>query len=250
MDAARGNHVKAISRRPAFRRRARGTAILACVLTGLLALPADAQEFPEPTPSPTSSTSPTPSPSPAPVPSPQAVQEPSAGPDRTPDRKRRKRPRRQRRQRRHVRRGPAPLRAKAGCQPFSHTQTYSTWGPALAYDEPVTIVYEASHCTKPAGSAVDVSMQGTATVYPGILAQGTPIESRPFTVTGLWDRPGNLAGWPPSWWSCEVKLARYTWDIAGVYTFEVTARWGVWSLDVTSMGTAARTVHWTHNACA
>jgi hypothetical protein len=250
MDADRGTHPDP-SRRPALRRRVRGATLLACVLTGLVALPASAQEFPEPTTTPTSSPFPTTSPSPAPAPPPQTVQEPaSVAPDRSPDRKRRKKPRRQRRQRRHVRRGPAPLRAKAGCQPFSHTQTYITWGPALAYDEPVTVVYEASHCTKPAGTTVELSMKGTAQVYQGILAQGTPIDSRPFTVSGMWDRPENLTGWPPSWWSCGVKLARYTWDIAGVYTFTVTARWGVWSLEVTSLGTAARTVHWTHNACS
>lgn len=237
--------------RPQAFRRARGAAVLACILTGLLALPAGAQDVPEPTPAPTSSPSPDSSPSPAPAqPSPTAQEPTSEGPDRTPERKKRKKPRRQRKQRRHARREPAPLRAKAGCQPFSHTQTYITWGPALAYEEPVTVVYQASQCTKPAGTTVELSMQGTAKVYQGILAQGNPIDSRPFTVTGLWDRPENPTGWPPSWWTCGVKLARYTWDIAGVYTFAVTARWGVWSLEVTSKGTAARTVHWTHNACS
>ncbi|MGH2737595.1 MAG: hypothetical protein ACRDHH_02175 [Actinomycetota bacterium] len=136
------------------------------------------------------------------------------------------------------------------CQPFSHTQTYISWGPALAYEEPVTVVYEASHCTKPVGTAVEISMQGTAKVYQGALVEGTPIDSRPFTVTGMWDRPEDPSGWPPTWWTCEVKQARYNWDIAGVYTVAVSARWGVWSLEVTSLSTAPRTFRWTYNACS
>lgn len=125
-----------------------------------------------------------------------------------------------------------------------------TWGPALTYGEPVTVVYEASHCTKPVGTTVELSMQGTAKAYQGILVEGSPIDSRPFTVTGMWDRPTNPSGWPPTWWGCGVKHARYSWSIAGVYTFAVSARWGVWSLEVTSQGTAPRTVRWTHNACS
>ncbi len=124
------------------------------------------------------------------------------------------------------------------------------WGPALAYEDPVTVVYEASHCTKPVGTTVEISMQGTAKVYQGSVVEGTPIDSRPFTVTGMWDRPEDPSGWPPKWWTCEVKQARYNWDIAGVYTFAVSARWGVWSLEVTSLGTAARTFRWTYNACS
>lgn len=214
--------------------------MLACLLTGLLALPAGAQETPSPTPSPSPTT-----PAPSPTPSPQTVQ-PDSGPDRTPQRKKRRHTRKKSR----TAVWKATPRAKAGCRPFSHTQTYMTWGPALAYDEPVTVVYEASHCSKPAGRSVELSMQGTATVYRGNLVEGTPIQTRPFTVTGMWDRPDDPSGWPPTWWACEVKQARYTWEIAGVYTFDVGARWGVWNLEVTSLGTTARTVRWTHNACS
>lgn len=223
---------------------------VAVALAALLALPAGAQEAPEPTPTPSPTPSPTapPSPappSPAPSPSGQTI-EPSSSPERAPKRVKRRRPRRQRRRATWK---AGPVRAKQGCQPFSHTQTYVTWGPALAYQEPVTVVYGASQCTKPSGSAVELSMQGTAKVYRGTVAQGTPIDTRPFTVIGLWDRPENPSGWPPTWWSCDVKLARYSWEIGGVYTFAVSARWGVWSLEVTSGGPAARTVRWTHNAC-
>jgi hypothetical protein len=114
----------------------------------------------------------------------------------------------------------------------------------------VTVAYDASQCTKPSGTAVELSMQGTARVYRGTVAEGTAIDTRPFTVVGLWDRPEDPSGWPLTWWSCGVKLARYTWDIVGVYRFAVSARWGVWTLEVTSQGAAPRTVRWTHNACS
>jgi hypothetical protein len=224
----------------------RGSVLLAVGLTVLLALPADAQEVPEPTPSQSPSPSASASPSPAPSPTGTTIQPSSrVRPDRTPKKLRRHRQRRQR----WAGWTAGPLKAKQGCRPFAHTQTYITWGPALAYGEPVTVVYDASHCTKSSGTAVEVSMQGTARVYQGVLVQGSPIDTRPFTVTGLWERPKVAAGWPLDWWSCDVKHARYSWEIGGVYTFAVTARWGVWSLDVTSKGAASRTVRWTYNAC-
>ncbi|MGH2678759.1 MAG: hypothetical protein ACRDHB_10430 [Actinomycetota bacterium] len=146
-----------------------------------------------------------------------------------------------------------PQRAKRQCAPFSHTQTYLTWGPALAYDEPVTVVYSAKRCTKPTGTMVEVTTQGSATVYQGILAQGEPIDMRPFRLTGRWDHPSNKAGWPLSWWGCGVKYARYLWEIPGVYSFDVGARWGLWSLTVSTQPVKplaeARTVHWSYNAC-
>jgi hypothetical protein len=139
------------------------------------------------------------------------------------------------------------------CAPFSHTQTYLTWGPALAYDEPVTVVYSAKRCTKPTGTMVEVTAQGSATVYQGTLAQGEPIDQRPFLLTGSWDHPSNKAGWPLSWWGCGVKRAQYLWEIPGVYSFDVGARWGLWSLTVSTQPVVplaeARTVHWSYNAC-
>ena len=220
-------------------------ALLAAVLTVLLALPAGAQEAPQPTPSPSPSPSPTPSPTPS-LASGEAVR--TTATPRT-DTRRRRKLRRQRKLSRRARWTAESLRGRQRCGPFGHTQTYSTWGPALAYDESVTVVYEASHCTKPSGTAVELTIQGTAKVYRGALAQGTPIDTRPFTAAGLWDRPENPSGWPPPWWSCKVKLARYTWVIADVYTFAVSARWGVWSLEVTSRGVTDDTFRWTHNAC-
>jgi hypothetical protein len=139
------------------------------------------------------------------------------------------------------------------CAPFGHTQTYLTWGPALAYDEPVTVVYSAERCTQRQGTGVNVTTQGSATVYQGILAEGEPIDQRPFVLTGSWDRPSNEAGWPLAWWRCGVKYARYVWEIPGVYRFDVGARWGLWSLTVSTQPVEplaeARTVHWSYNAC-
>jgi hypothetical protein len=139
------------------------------------------------------------------------------------------------------------------CAPFGHTQTYLSWGPALAYHEPVTVVYSAERCTQRQGTLVNVTTLGSATVYQGILAKGEPIDQRPFRLTGSWDRPSNEAGWPLAWWGCGVKQARYVWEIPGVYRFDVGARWGLWSLTVSTQPVdplaEARTVHWSYNAC-
>ena len=218
----------------------------------LLASPAVAQESPMPPPDP----SPTSSPSSAPAPLP--TQEAAAQPDRSalelrnrPKSSRRERRRPQRRDRRRANR--ESQRAKRQCAPFGHTQTYLTWGPALAYDEPVTVVYSAERCTKRQGTLVNVTTQGSAIVYQGILAKGQPIDQRPFRLTGSWDHPSNEAGWPLSWWGCGVKHARYLWEIPGVYRFDVGARWGLWSLTVSTQPVEplaeARTVHWSYNAC-
>ncbi len=257
-----GNHIRSISSatiraggdRPPHRRNIlRGTALLAVLLSGLLALdaPAGAQDVPDPTPTPTPSPSPTPDAAPAPLPPPPPTAAP--GPSREdprPERHRQKGHRRQKGRRNQDRRKGRPVRIKPGCAPFSFTQTYITWGPGLAYDEPVTVVYEASRCVKQAGTAVELSVQGTATVYQGILVEGAPIDSRPFSVTGIWDRPTNPEGWPPPWWECGVKQASYTWDLAGMYTFRVVARWGVWTLNISTQGTRPDTMHWAYNGCA
>ncbi len=235
---------KSRSRRP---RRVGRPAVLGLILAGLVALPAGAQETSEPTPSPspsptTSAPAPPSPPPPSPAPSGATIEATrKVKPDRPAKRKKR-----HRRKTRYAR----GAEAKAACQPFTYTQTYITWGPALAYGEPVTVAYRASRCTKPTGTALELTMQGTAKVYQGILAEGTPIDTRGFSVMGLWDRPEDPAGWPPSWWSCDVKLARYTWEIDGMYRFAVTARWGVWSLEVSNQGASARTVRWTHNGCS
>jgi hypothetical protein len=75
------------------------------------------------------------------------------------------------------------------------------------------------------------------------------IESRPFSVTGTWARPGNDSGWPPAWWQCGVRHAEYTWQIPGVYTFHVSARDGAWGLDVSTQGAMPKTVTWAYDAC-
>lgn len=138
----------------------------------------------------------------------------------------------------------------ASCAPLGHTQTYAGWGPAVAYGTQVTVVYEASRCSTPAGDALNVAADGTATVFAGSSATGAPLDVQPFTVTGMWKRPGNAEAWPPSWWDCSVGSASYSWEIPGVYSFRVSARDGAWTLDVNSQGVGSQSVHWTYNGCA
>jgi hypothetical protein len=247
--------------------------LLAAALSLLLAGPAAAQEASPPPPSPTSDPSPAPPPPTEPSPPPAQpaapVAEPPAppappgeatGPDRSkserrkPDRQEasRRRAAKQRRLERRRRGRPEAL-VKRGCAAFSHTQTYLTWGPALAYSEPVTVVYGGDRCTRGTGTTARVTVNGSATVYQGAVVQGEPIDTRPFRLTGMWDRPTNQVGWPLAWWGCAVKNAQYRWEIPGVYIFEVGARWGVWTLTVSTQPVAplgeARTVHWSHNGC-
>ena len=146
--------------------------------------------------------------------------------------------------------GSSALDLHASCAPLSHVQTYAAWGPAVSYGRPVTVVYEASRCSTPDGSALDVSAQGTATIHDGSSETGELLDTRPFLLTGTWKEPKNEAAWPPAWWECSVSRASYTWQITGVYTFQVTARDGVWTLDVSSQGVGSQDVSWTHDACA
>ena len=69
-------------------------------------------------------------------------------------------------------------------------------------------------------------------------------------VTGTWREPQNSEAWPPAWWGCGVPYASYTWEIPGVYSFEVSAQDGFWTLDVSSEGVGTQAVSWTHDGCA
>ena len=138
----------------------------------------------------------------------------------------------------------------ASCAPFSHTQTYAGWGPAVSYGMTVTVLYEAGRCSTPDGSALDVSLEGTAKIFEGDTSAGALLDTRPFLVTGTWREPANAEAWPPAWWGCGVPYANYTWEIPGLYTFQVSARDGMWSLDVSSQGVGTQTVSWTHDGCA
>jgi hypothetical protein len=136
------------------------------------------------------------------------------------------------------------------CAPFTHTQTYLDWGPAVAYGGPVTVMYQADRCSTPNGSALDLAAEGTAQVFQGETSAGALLDTRPFLVTGTWREPQNAEAWPPAWWGCEVPYASYAWEIPGVYSFLVSARDGVWTLDITSQGVGSQTVSWTHDGCA
>jgi hypothetical protein len=138
----------------------------------------------------------------------------------------------------------------ASCAPLAHTQTYVAWGPAVSYGGPVTVVYDASRCSTPDGSALDVAAEGTAQIFQGPDTTGALLDTKPFIVSGTWREPRNAEAWPPTWWDCSVPFANYTWQIPGVYTFQVSARDGVWSLNVSSQGVATQDVSWTHDGCA
>ncbi len=142
------------------------------------------------------------------------------------------------------------LELHASCAPLAHTQTYSAWGPAVSYGGPVTVAYEASRCSTPDGLALDVAAEGTARIYQGADTSGVLLDTRPFLVSGRWKEPRNAEAWPPTWWDCSVPFATYTWQIPGVYTFQVSARDGVWSLNVSSQGVGTQDVSWTHDGCA
>lgn len=142
------------------------------------------------------------------------------------------------------------LELQASCSPLAHTQSYEGWGPAAAYGKPVTVVYQAARCSTPDGSALDLSAEGTAQIFDGPSAAGALLDTRPFLVTGTWRKPKNAEAWPPTWWACDVPFASYTWQIPGVYSFRVSARNGVWSLDVSSDGAGSHAFSWTHDGCA
>lgn len=219
--------------------------VFGLALAGLLQVPAVAQELPTPTPPPTAEPSPAPAPNESAAPQQQGQGRQVRPPRRDrnePDRHRKKHRRsfRQQRRRNHLR---------ATCAPFTFNQSYSAWGPAVTYGRTVTVAYEASRCSKPNGTALDLSVDGTATVYDGTTATGTPLDVRGFTVSGTWDKPSNAIGWPPNWWQCGVKSARYTWQIPGVYSFNVSARWGVWTLSVETQGPVPTSIHWSYNGC-
>jgi hypothetical protein len=53
-------------------------------------------------------------------------------------------------------------------------------------------VYDASRCVRRSGRrALDLLVEGSATVHSGADALGEPIDSRPFTVPGSWVDPTN-----------------------------------------------------------
>jgi hypothetical protein len=135
------------------------------------------------------------------------------------------------------------------CDDFRHVQTYRHWGPARHFDRVVTVEYQASRCAAPTETAVDLHMEGTATIHEGDSVSGPVLGTRPFVVLGTWEHPANPMGWPPSWWQCGVSYAQYRWDIAGVYTFEVSATDGTWTLVVDVAGSAAGDLSWTYEAC-
>ncbi|MGH2723148.1 MAG: hypothetical protein ACRDI0_02600 [Actinomycetota bacterium] len=148
---------------------------------------------------------------------------------------------------------PAPAGAAAElplCSTFSLTQAYRGWGPADRYGHAVTVVYAGTQCSTVGGGSVEVDFTGTATMFKGLTGGGPAIDVRSFEASGTWTKSGILSAWPPPWWSCSVDQAELRWTIPAVYSFAVAAHDGLWTLDVQTWGTDARTVHWEHQACA
>lgn len=133
------------------------------------------------------------------------------------------------------------------CGDFGLTQGYRNWGPADSYGHPVTVSYQATRCSRLHEKTLHLNIEGSAVVYRGPKAAGQVIDQQPFSVTGTWTNPTNREGWPPDWWECGVRSARYSWRIGNVYTFSVTAQQGVWHLDVQAGNDP---VSWTYDACA
>jgi hypothetical protein len=134
-----------------------------------------------------------------------------------------------------------------GCGAFSLTQTYENWGPARHYGVPVTVAYDATRCSRDRGDVVVLTIEGVAVVHRGNSTEGAVLDERPFYVSGRLAGTSNAEGWPPDWWGCQVEAADYTWRIAGVYTFAVSAREGQWQLFVS---VDDREVHWAYDGCA
>lgn len=149
---------------------------------------------------------------------------------------------------------PAAARAETvwpqpGCQPFSHLQTYRGWGPARFYGRTVTVSYQGTGCSTAEGELVGLTLSGTATVFRGSEASGSRLDTRAFSIAGSWRTSSFSTDWTPGWWRCDVPAADYRWAISGVYSFEVSARNGVWTLDVVAGGEQPQSVHWVHDAC-
>jgi hypothetical protein len=141
---------------------------------------------------------------------------------------------------------PAGAQEEIDCAPFSRVQTYRGWGPAEHYGEVVTVSFSATGCTGGVeDGAFGYTLTGTATVYEGTEASGTPIAVEPFASFGSFSDPAG-DGWPPPWWSC-VESADITWQIPDVYSFEARASQGFWNLSVRVPGSPA--VHWSHAGC-
>lgn len=142
--------------------------------------------------------------------------------------------------------GPAGAQEEIDCAPFSRVQTYRSWGPAEHYGEDVTVAFTATGCS---GSVTDgafgYTLTGSASVYAGAEATGTPIAVEPFVSFGSFSDPEGQ-GWPPAWWSC-VASADITWEIPDVYSFVARAQGGMWDLTVRVPGVPE--VHWTHAGC-
>jgi len=135
------------------------------------------------------------------------------------------------------------------CEPFVYRQAYRGWGPGFAYGRTVSVLYEAERCARIENGILRISMDGTAQIREGN-SGGRVIAQKPFELEGTWVHPSVSSGWPPDWWECGVTDLDYAWRISGLYSFEVEADDGMWTLDVVTVRRdRTKTVHWTFDAC-
>lgn len=138
----------------------------------------------------------------------------------------------------------ASERGVPGCESIGRVQTYDGWGPALFYGRTVTVAFTVRDCSaEHAEDAFAFTLEGTATVFAGTNIVEEPIDLRPFVSEGSWTDPDG-SGWPPAWWSCEVREGSLRWEIPEVYSFVVGVADGIWTLEV-----SPGDVRWTYAAC-
>ena len=144
--------------------------------------------------------------------------------------------------------GAADSDISIGCSGLQRTQTYEGWGPAAFYGQTVTVAFTAADCTASLEDGVfSYDLAGAAVAYAGEEATGPVLDSHDFVSAGRFSDPDG-DGWPPRWWACDVAEASISWEIPGVYSFEVSANDGTWALDVQVPG--AKNIHWQHDGCS
>jgi hypothetical protein len=111
-----------------------------------------------------------------------------------------------------------------------YPEAFFYWGPAIYYEQVVTIVYEGTNKNDFKDGHFNLVIVGTATVYAGIGTSGEVLDKRPFKNIETWYEPDNTWGWPVSYYSSGVKHLKYKWEIAGVYSFDIICQDGYWTI--------------------
>ena len=145
------------------------------------------------------------------------------------------------------------LDLQASCAPFTHTQTYAAWGPAVCVRRPGDRGLRGIPVLDPRRLGARHRCRGNRQVSSRApTAEGTLLEHEAVhRHRARGESRRNAEAWPPTWWDCSVPYASYTWQIPGVYTLPglgpVTASGASTS---SSQGVGAQDVSWTHDGCA